>query len=146
MEEKTDFADVEFPHSPDGAKKVFLEKKTVMTEQGFGTTPASYPVTICPARYQGTYEGASWLCFPVDPRMLARDKWRDWQGSDIECAEWWAEAEREGWPIGRGASPDLAYQDLIGRAAEKAGINLEEWSAEPTWDPDELRRRDGDPG
>jgi len=144
MNEK--FADVEFPHSPDGLKKVFLEKKTIMTEQGFGATPATYPVTICPARYQGTYEGASWLCFPVHAGVLAKDQWRDWQGSDVECAEWWAEAEREGWPVGRGARPDLAYQDLIERAAEKAGINLEEWSAEPTWDAGELRRRSGDPG
>jgi len=140
------FADVEFPSSPDGPVKVYLRKKTIMTEQGFGAMPSTYPVTICPARYQGTYEGAPWLCFPVHAELLAKGQWRDWQGSDIECAEWWAEAQREGWPVGLGGSPDQAYQNLIERTAEKAGINLEEWSAEPTWDPDELRRRDGDPG
>jgi len=31
------FADVEFPHSPDGAVKIHLQKKTVMTEKGSGT-------------------------------------------------------------------------------------------------------------
>jgi len=145
MEEKT-FADAEFPNSPDGPLTVCLRKEAIVTEQGFTTTPSTYPVTICPARYSGAYEGGSWLCFPVDAEMLGKDSWQEWRGSDIECAEWWAEAEREGWPIGRGASPDLAYQDLIERSAEKAGIKLEEWSAEPTWELDELRRRDGDPG
>lgn len=146
MDEKKDSAFVEFPHSPDGVLKIFIEKKRFLTNEGFGMTPASYPVTICPARYGGTYEGASWICFPVHAELLAKGQWRDWQGDDIECAEWWAQAQREGWPIGLGSSPDLAYGNLIARAASKAGISLADWVAEPTWDTEELRRRDGDPG
>jgi len=144
MEKKTDFADVTFPCSPDGPLTAYLRKKTIMTEQGFGTVPSTYPVTICPARYGGTYEGGAWICFPVDAEVLGKDRWQDWQGSDIECAEWWAQAQLEGWPIGLGASPDAAYRNLIERAAEKGGINLEEWNAEPTWEREELRRRDGE--
>ena len=146
MDEKKNFVITEFPASPDGPLKVHLSRKTIIADEGFGTTPSTYPVTICPARYQGTYEGAAWICFPVDPDVLDEGQWRDWQGSDIECVEWWARAHREGWPIGLGSSPDLAYWNLIERAAEKAGINLQDWTAEPTWDKDELRRRDGDPG
>lgn len=146
MNEKKDFAEAEFSHSPDGPLKILLTRKTYCTDEGFGTRPSIYPVTIVKSRYQGTYEGGTWICFPVDPAVLGKGQWRDWQGSDIECAEWWAQSIREGWPIGLGASPDVAYRNLIERAAEKAGINLQDWSAEPTWDKDELRRRDGDPG
>lgn len=143
MDEKKS-ADVEFPHSPDGPLKVFIKKKTFITEEGFGEAPHTYPVTIVPARYGGTYEGGPWICFPVHAERLAKGQWRDWQGDDLGCAEWWAESVRQGWPIGLGASPDLAYRNLIERAAEKAGINLADWSAEPTWNKDELRRRDGE--
>ena len=146
MDEKKNFAAAEFPCSPDGPLKIHLSRKTVITDDGFGTMPGTYPVTICPARYSGTYEGASWACFPVYPEVLDEARWEDWQGDDIECMEWWARAARDGWPIGLGSSPDLAYRNLIERAAEKAGINLADWTAEPTWDKDELRRRDGDPG
>lgn len=102
MDEKKDSAFAEFEHSPDGKKKVFIEKKAFFSEQGFGMLPSSYPVTICPARYGGIYEGAPWICFPVYAELLAKGQWRDWQGSDIECAEWWAQAIWEEWPIGLG--------------------------------------------
>lgn len=144
MDEKKDFAVAEFPCSPPGPLKIHLSRKTLITENGFGSVPSIYPVTICPARYQGTYEGARWLCFPVHPEVLDESRWRGWQGSDVCCMTWWDQASRDGWPIGRGSSPDLAYQDLIERAGEKAGINPQDWVAEPTWDKDELgRRNDG---
>lgn len=135
------FADVEFPASPDGPLKIWLTRKNYCTEEGFGTAPSIYPVTIVHSRYQGTYEGGAWICFPVDPSVLGKGQWRDWQGDDISCSEWWDRASRDGWPIGRGSSPDLAYQDLIEQTAEKAGINPQDWVAEPTWDKDELKRR-----
>lgn len=144
MDEKKDSAEVEFPASPDGPLKIWLTRKNYCTEEGFGTAPAIYPVTIVKSRYQGTYEGAAWICFPVHAERLALGQWRDWQGSDIECAEWWARAQREEWPVGLGPSPDLAYENLIARAGSKAGINLADWVAEPTWDKDELKRRGGD--
>jgi hypothetical protein len=139
-----DFADVEFETSPDGPRKVFIRKKTYCTDEGFGTEAFTYPVTIVPARYGGTYENAPWLAFPVHPDVLNSAAWRDWDGSDIDCMEWHDRSREQGWPVGRGAAPDLAYRDLIVRTAEKAGINLKDWSAEPTWDKEELRRRDGD--
>lgn len=146
MDEKKNFVIAEFPNSPDGPLKIHLTRKTIVTESGFGSRPSIYPVTICPARYSGTYEGAPWLCFPVYPEILDENRWEDWQGDDIECMTWWDRASRDEWPIGLGASPDLAYQNLLERAAEKAGISLQDWTAEPTWDKEELRRRDGDPG
>lgn len=141
MEQK-DWAEAEFERSPDGPRKVFLRKQTILVEEGFGKAVSTYPVTIVPARYGGTYEYAAWLAFPVDPAVLNADAWQGWDDSDVECAEWHARSREEGWPVGRGAAPDLAYQDLIVRAAEKAGINLASWNASPTWDKNELKRRD----
>lgn len=137
-----DWADAEFERSPDGPRSVFIRKTTTFSRSGFGSGVTTYPVTIVPARYSGTYEKAAWLAFPVSPHKLGEEAWRDWDSDDIDCMAWHDRAAAEGWPIGRGASPDEAYRNLIEIAAAKAGINLSDWSAPETWDRDELRRRD----
>lgn len=137
---------VQFEKSPDGPRDVWLECDTYIVAEGFGTHASTYPVTICKARYNGTYEGAPWLAFPVAPHILSRDEWQDWNGSDIECTEWHTAAAEEGWPIGRGHAPDLAYRNLLEVAAAGAGINLADLDAEPTWDKEELGRRNDDAG
>ena len=136
------WADAEFERSPDGPRRVFIRKKTIISSDGFSTGGSTYPVTIVPARYGGSYEKAAWLAFPVSPARLGEKAWRDWEGSDIDCMNWHDRSLAEGWPVGRGASADLAYRNLIEIAAAKTGINLSDWSAEPTWDRGELRRRD----
>ena len=126
--------------------RILVEKKTTLTSRdGFGAEPSIYPVTIVQARYGGTYEGGlgscTWLCFPVSPDELSAPSWQDWEGSDIECMYWWKQADRDGWPIGRGASPDAAYADLIRIACEAAGADPADFRETPTWNRDELRER-----
>lgn len=140
------YADVMFEHSPDGPREVSLTKRSYMVEEGFGAHVTTYPVTICPARYGGTYEGGPWLAFPVQPEILANLAWEDWNGSDIECTQWWARAAAEGWPVGRGDAPDLAYRDLIRIAAAKAEVDVSGWDEPPTWDREELKKRNDDAG
>ena len=70
---------------------------------------AVYPLTIVAARYQGCYEGGRYLAFPCDPDAIPEG----WDGGDMECAEWFAVADREpAWPIGRGSTPNAAHDDL----------------------------------
>ena len=68
-----------------------------------------YPVTIVMSRYQGTYEGAPWLAFPVDSEDLADS---DYAGEDSECMIFFSECEERQVPIGRGATPDEALANL----------------------------------
>ena len=67
------------------------------------------PVTITPDRYGGTYSGGAWLAFPVEPSEVPNGPF----GGDIYAASWWG--EHDNIPIGRGATPDLAYSDLLHR-------------------------------
>jgi hypothetical protein len=41
-----------------------------------------YPVTICPARYSGVYEGARWVAFPFHAAALAWEA-DGWDGDDM---------------------------------------------------------------
>jgi len=132
-----------FKNSPDGIREIMLSRRTYITEAGFGVRASIYPVTVTTARYGGSYEGGPWVAFPVSPWVLGEHYWRDWCGSDIECSAWWDRAVTEDWPVGRGTTPDLSYLDLIETVAARAGITLSDWSEEPTWDKDELRRRGG---
>jgi hypothetical protein len=101
-----------FP-GPDGPVTIHVRSR--------GRAPWIYPVTVVQARYGGTYSGGgTWLAFPVHPEELGKGAWEDWAGSDIECADWWARQREEGWLVGRGATPDEAWTDLLKIAAEKA--------------------------
>lgn len=77
---------------------------------------------VLQARYSGTYEGGMWLAFPCGASTLAEPFWRGWRGSDVECFEFWQQAEQEKWPIGRGPDPSAAYSDLVARVCELAGV------------------------
>jgi hypothetical protein len=134
----------EFP-GPDGAVKIFVSGRTTMSKEGFGREPWIYPVTIVQSRYGGMNgEGGVWLAFPVNPHILDEEAWQDWAGSDIECMQWWDRQKDGGWPVGKGPSPNAAYWSLLKLAADGAGIELGGCFQEPTWDRDELRKRDPD--
>jgi hypothetical protein len=121
--------------------EIRVESHTFFTREGFGEQARTYPVTIVQARYNGSYEGAPWLCFPLHPHRLGDERWRDWSGGDIECAEFWRTAVNDDWPIGRGESPGAAYDDLIAWACRRAGAERSSMEAEPTWDREVLRER-----
>lgn len=76
-------------------------------------TPAPYdylePVTIIPDRYSGTYSGAPWLAFPLQPPDVPDEP----SGGDIIAASWWDQAGDA--PVGRGDTPDHAHADLLRR-------------------------------
>ena len=128
MTGKTEF------EGPGETVSILIEKKTTVTKDGFGAEPSIYPVTIVPARYNGTYEGglgsAVWLCFPVYPHKLSEPLWRGW-----------AEADRDGWLIGKGSSPDEAYADLIRLACKAAGADRADFYESPTWNHKDLKGR-----
>lgn len=141
----------DWENTPSGAMKIHLDKKLYWDDQGggFGYAPSVYPVTITHSRYNGTYEGgplgaAGWLCFPVSPHRLSDPEWADWNGSDIECMQWWDRARKEEWPIGRGINPGYAYLDLIRQVAAKAGVELDSLFEEPSWPAREESGSDGE--
>lgn len=80
----------------------------------FGEVDGEYPVTITTARYGGSYEGGRWLAFPCDPGGLDR-LCPGWDDSDVECMKFWAKADTERWPIGRGTGPSAAWNDMRAR-------------------------------
>jgi hypothetical protein len=121
--------------------EIRVESDTYIAKEGFGQRAHTYPVTIVQARYNGSYEGAPWLCFPLQPHHLGDERWRDWSGSDIECMEFWRTAVNDDWPIGRGESPGGAYDDLIAWACRRAGTERASLEAAPTWDREALQGR-----
>lgn len=64
-----------------------------------------YPCTIVKTRYTGVYEGGEWAAFFMDPHEMPPD----WDGSDIECIEFWFEF---GKGIGIGDTPQEALDNL----------------------------------
>jgi hypothetical protein len=72
-------------------------------------TSSLFPVTIVMSRYEGTYEGARWLAFPVGAEDLADS---DYAAEDVECMSFFAECETRQVPIGRGPTPDDALENL----------------------------------
>jgi hypothetical protein len=67
------------------------------------------PVTITPDRYRGTYSGGMWLAFPLSPPVVPDGPF----GGDVFANDWWAELGDV--PVGRGETPDRAYDDLSRR-------------------------------
>ncbi len=63
-------------------------------------------MTIVNARYGGSYEPGVWLAFPIHADQLPQG----WDGDDLECMEFWSQHAD---PIGAGASPQAAYDDLL---------------------------------
>lgn len=116
----------------------WLAREAYLCDQGYGHRPLIHPVTITQARFRGEYEGAPWLCFPTAPEMMSVSKgpWGDWASADNEaCAKFWSAAADEGWPVGRGPDPSGAYDDLIRRALEQAGLTMADVLVAPFWPP-----------
>lgn len=69
----------------------------------------TWPVTIIACRYGGAYEGAPFAAFNEYPEMIQKT-----MGDDTTCATFFDlyEQLRER-PIGRGGSPQEAYDDLV---------------------------------
>lgn len=65
-----------------------------------------YPVVVFTSRYQGAYEGATWIALNehVDDQRIS-----DVQADDISCAHFFADYP---YPVGRGSNPCAAYADL----------------------------------
>lgn len=68
-----------------------------------------WPVTIAADRYGGAYSGGSWLAFPLHPSAVPDGPF----GGDVVANRWWAELRDM--PVGRGDTPDQAYDDLARR-------------------------------
>jgi hypothetical protein len=77
-----------------------------------------YPVVIFKARYGGIYEGAPWIAVRAhaDPQYatspLADVRLAGCQDGDLQCADWYGRAHRDGTPVGRGTCPNAALADL----------------------------------
>ncbi len=101
----------------------WLHRDIIVTKDGVSAQPSVTPVTIVPARYHGIYEGAPWICFPVHPQWLTEESWRDWDGEERDCRVFWQRPHVQELLIGRGDSPTAAYDDLIGQACARAGVD-----------------------
>lgn len=115
-------------HRPVG---VWLHRELLVTKEGVGTKPAVRPATIVQARYGGIYEGAPWLCFAMDAEHLTTE-WRDWDGDELQCQEFFRKAQEWDSLIGRGDSPTAAYDDLVDRACSRAGVDRAALTKQPT--------------
>lgn len=110
----------------------WLHRDVVVTKEGVSERPSLHPVTIVQARYNGTYEGAPWLCFPLEVHQLAEvEQWRRWDGDETECQAFWRTAQINEFLIGRGDSPTAAYDDLIDQACAHAGVDRAALTKEP---------------
>jgi hypothetical protein len=118
----------------------WLHRETILTKDGVGAKLSIYPATIVHARYNGSYEGAPWLCFPVQIEGLAHhderspgfhQQLRHWDGDEIECERFWRRARDGEYLIGRGDSPTAAYDDLIDRACARVGVDRAALTEEP---------------
>lgn len=67
-----------------------------------------YPVTITADRYSGTYSGGAYLAWPMCPEDVPSDP----DEGDGEALIFWGENTI---PVGRGATPNEAKEDLIRR-------------------------------
>lgn len=70
-----------------------------------------YPVTIIDDRYGGCYSGGKYLAFNLEAWDVPKGV--SW-GGDVDCAGFWAD-EAPNYVIGKGNTPDRAYQDLVER-------------------------------
>lgn len=103
---------------------VLLYREVILTKEGVGARLSVYPATIVQARYNGTYEGAPWLCFPLQVPYLIEPAWRDWDDADeIRCQYFWKAVPLQNRLIGRGHSPTAAYDDLIDQACARVGVD-----------------------
>lgn len=81
-----------------------------------------YPVTIIQDRYSGTYSGGQWTAFNLYKEQVP-DAVDD---SDVPCREFWTLASNFHLAIGRGATPDEAFEDLKKRLEDKRSVKLVE--------------------
>lgn len=70
-----------------------------------------YPVTIIADRYCGSYSGAAWLAFPLERDDVPKEV----SGDDIKEMTFWDDYKGL---VGRGATPDAAYTDLVEKVAK----------------------------
>lgn len=66
------------------------------------------PITIISSRYRGVYEGAKFLAFNLNFFEIPDAVY----GDDISCCDWFCE-ESVNYQIGKGSTPDEAYNDLL---------------------------------
>lgn len=72
-----------------------------------------YPCVIVMDRYQGTYSGGLWIAFQKYPNSLPDAI----GGDDGDEARFYANHDDvRDFPIGRGNSPESAYNDLVTKA------------------------------
>lgn len=67
-----------------------------------------YPCTITMDRYSGTYSNAKWLAFALDPWDLPDEV----GGGDPEEESFWRSHNQDEFPVGKGRTPQEAYEDL----------------------------------
>lgn len=104
-----------------------------------------WPVVIRPTRFDGKFEGESWVAFPQcwasinDEFPGAVDK-----NADV-CAAWWADPENVK-QVGVGENPNLALANLIIKKVPGAELGLEEidecFDEDAIHDEAETARRD----
>lgn len=69
-----------------------------------------YPCTVFLARYNGVYEGGTWVAFAMEPHEIPVCA----TGREPDAAVFWDKHARR-YNIGRGDTPDAAIVDLVGR-------------------------------
>lgn len=71
-----------------------------------------WPLTIVSTRYSGAYEGGDFVSFPMEAGLLDTT---NWTAGDSPCSNFWAWVDEEKLPVGRGATPQAAYADMLAR-------------------------------
>lgn len=68
-----------------------------------------YPCTIIMDRYTGAYSGAIWLAF----NLYSYDVPKEIEADDGSCHRYWNTHDHLVTPIGKGDTPQEAYDDLL---------------------------------
>lgn len=77
-------------------------------------TQELYPCTIIMDRYGGAYSGGAWLAFALECCFIPQEIDDD----DITCMDFWLDNNNKNLIVGRGNSPQSAYENLLERFVE----------------------------
>ena len=79
-----------------------------------------YPITIIMDRYSGIYSGGAFLAFNLDYDEIPQEINQD----DVTCMNFWS--TNKNMIVGRGATPQEAYENLYYEAVIKRNLEAKE--------------------
>jgi hypothetical protein len=83
-----------------------------------------YPCLIFKTRYGGVYEDGLWACIAYHEEIPSEAI-----DDDVTCSMWWYSSQSDF--VGRGSTPNEAYEDMLNRYKEYIGTINEDSDKNP---------------